>query len=202
PPNRKLLVFAALSTGTPSSVLLVRPLSGTTAQPLTGTEDGHLSFWSPDSRSICFFARGKLMRIDASGGPAQTLGTVTGGRGGSWSPNGTIIFAPTPSSNILKVSDSGGIATAATEVDFAAGETSHRYPSFLPDGRLFLYTVQKRVSLRDEGNAICVASIDDKKFKKNVLLAAQSNAVYSSGYLLYWRDGSLVPQQFDLMSLT
>ena len=41
-------------------------------------------FWSPDGRSIGYFADGKLKKIEASGGLPQTLADAPYGRGGTW----------------------------------------------------------------------------------------------------------------------
>jgi Tol biopolymer transport system component len=46
------------------------------AQPLAGTEDAQFPFWSPDSSAIAFVARGKLKRVDLSGGPPISLQTL------------------------------------------------------------------------------------------------------------------------------
>ena len=53
--------------------LFVRRLEDTSFVPLPGTEGARGPFWSPDSRSIAFFAGGKLKRIGADGGPITIL---------------------------------------------------------------------------------------------------------------------------------
>ena len=73
-PDGRRLAFIAFSEG--QSLLWVRSLNSLSTQALPGTEgsQGYFrSFWSPDSRFIGFFAGGKLKKIDASGGPPQTL---------------------------------------------------------------------------------------------------------------------------------
>src|SRR6185503_8459919 len=90
-PNGEQMVFAALDNSV--SRLWLRSLSSTTAQPLAGTEGGSLPFWSPDGRSIAFFAGGTLKRLDLGGGP-QTLAPATNGGGGTWNADGVIVFAP------------------------------------------------------------------------------------------------------------
>jgi len=75
-------------------LLYVRPLNSVVAQPLAGTEDANDPFWSPDSREIGFFAARKLKKIDAGGGPPQTLCDAAQGRGGAWSKNGSSFLRP------------------------------------------------------------------------------------------------------------
>src|SRR5262249_53414810 len=95
-PDGRHVAFAA--AGIDGKVLLWdRSLDSLTAQALPGTENASSPFWSPDSRSIGFFASGKLKRIDASGGPPVTLCDAADNRGGAWGRDGTILFAPSAS---------------------------------------------------------------------------------------------------------
>ena len=75
-PDGRSLVFVASGDGPPR--LWLRPLDQTEARPLAGTEGATSPFWSPDSRSIGFFAAGKLLRLDVAGGAPQVLATATG----------------------------------------------------------------------------------------------------------------------------
>ena len=92
-PDGRWIVFAATSDEGKSQLWL-RPLNSLTAQPLAGSENGTYPFWSPDNESIGFFAAGKLKRLSVSGGPATALADASQGRGGTWSPDGVIVFAP------------------------------------------------------------------------------------------------------------
>jgi len=150
--------------------------SGGTAQPLAGTEEGFHPFWSPDSRMIGFFSDGKLKKIDASGGPAQALCDAGSGRGGTWSRDGVIIFAPSPNGPLFRVSDAGGNVTQITIVDSAHGESDHRWPLFLPDGKHFLYLAE---GTSDDGNTIYAGSREGKQ-KTKVLVASLCLATSSS----------------------
>src|ERR1700680_3817772 len=113
-PDGRRIVFGARTAGG-KSPLWTRSLDVPTAQPLAGTEGAIFPFWSPDSRFIAFFADGKLKTIDASGGPALALAEVALGRGGSWSPEGVIVFsAGTDNGHLLRVSSAGGAGTAGS----------------------------------------------------------------------------------------
>ena len=137
-PDGRQIVFVASGDG--ASRLWVRPLDTTAAQPLAGTEGATYPFWSPDSRSIGFFADGQLKRRDLSGGAPQRLAPVAGARGGTWSADGVILFAPSNVGPLSRVPAGGGDVVPMTTL--GAGQASHRFPQFVPGGRQFLFYVQ------------------------------------------------------------
>jgi serine/threonine protein kinase len=175
------------------SLLYVRSLAFLTAQSLAGTEDGMLPFWSPDSREIGFFAGGKLKKISASGGPPQNLCDATNGRGGAWNREGTILFAPSASTPLWRVSASGGTPEPASKFDVSQGENSHRYASFLPDGKHFLFWA--RSSHGAQAHQLYVGELGSLQAKP--LMKSPSMAVYASGHLLFMRDQTLMAQPFN-----
>ena len=199
PDGRRIVYVAQPASG--SRMLYVRSLSAVSAQPLAGTEDAMYPFWSPDNRMIGFFAGGKLKKMDASGGPVQTIADAPIGRGGTWSQREVIVFAPSSSGPLFKVSEDGGTVSPVTRIDASRGDSTHRMPSFLPDGRHFIYLAQRAAVALDQGGTLAVGSVEGDMTK--ALTNASSNAVYSSsGHLVYWRDRSLVAQKFDAKSLT
>jgi Tol biopolymer transport system component len=182
--------------------LWIRPLDSYASSPLAGTEDGILPFWSPDGRFIGFFADKKLKRIEASGGGAVALYDVDG-LGGAWAPNGDILFTE-PSGPVYRLPAAGGKAVAITKLDSSRGETAHRYPFLLPDGKHFLYLAMKLAGARsDPANRIWVGSVDGGAAKP--LIATNFNAQYADGYLLFIRGGdfggTLLAQPFDPVRL-
>jgi eukaryotic-like serine/threonine-protein kinase len=192
-PDGRQLVFAAAISGQSWSLWL-RPLDSLAAHPLAGTEDAVQPFWSPDSRSIGFFAHGKLQRVDAAGGPAQPLADAPFPFGGTWSPSGVIVFASRLGA-LSRVPAGGGEAPPATHPK--AG-IEHRFPSFLPDGRHFLFQC---FSVRAEQSEVYVGSLDSQDIKP--LFRASSPALYSApGYLLFLRESTLMAQPFDLGRLS
>ena len=196
-PDGRRVAFVATSSG--ANMLWVRPLSGVSAQPLAGTDGALYPFWSPDSRFLGFFANGKLKKIEASGGPPQTLADATSGRGGAWNRDGVILFAPASRDSIHRVSSAGGEASPVTKLDVAASEFSHRWPVFLPDGRRFLYLAQTNMG-GYEKNGIFTASLDGGERK--LLFNANSNVVYAPpGHLLFYRERTLLARPFDPKSL-
>jgi len=176
-----------------ASVLWVRPLDSLTAQALAGTEDALDPLWSPDSHSLAFFAQGKLKRVDASGGPTQTICDAPVGRGGSWNQEGTILFKLAGSPTLLRVQAQGGTPVAASELDASQQEDSHNWPWFLPDGKHYIFLVH---SSTPEHTGIALGSLDSKQHR--FLFGNDSNAVYASGYLVFVSGGYLLAQKFDL----
>ena len=191
-PDGSRLVFSAIAPGQPA-VLWIRELSTDAARPLFGTDNAVYPFWSPDSRSIGFFADGKLKRTDAAGGPVLALCEAENGKGGTWSRDGTILFAPTAGSGIYRVPSAGGASTPVTTLDTLSGARSHRFPRFLPDGKRFLYLVRQAIA--DSGASVIVASLDGRESR--LLMRAESNVLYASGHLLFAQKGVLMARGFD-----
>ncbi len=123
--------------------LWVRPLASNAAEPLAGTEDASDPFWSPDGQQLAFFAGGRLKRIGATGGTVATVTDVTTGAGGAWNRDNVILFAQLDGP-LMQVPSAGGRAEPVTTFDRALEETHHLYPTFLPDGRRFIYYVNSR----------------------------------------------------------
>jgi Tol biopolymer transport system component len=198
-PDGRRIVFTAF--GQEGRVMLwVRSLDGLAAQPLAGTESAFYPFWSPDSRTIAFFANNKLKKIDVGGGSPVTLCDTPRGSalaaGGTWNRDGVILFAQA-TVPIYRVSDLGGTATPATTLDEKAGETQHWAPFFLPDGKHFLYFAAGSVNGGpDDPNGVYVASLDSSERKR--LFPGGSNAKYAAGYLIFPRERVLVAQPFDV----
>jgi serine/threonine protein kinase/Tol biopolymer transport system component len=178
-------------------MLYVRALNSTAARALAGTEEALYPFWSPDSHEIGFFAGGKLRRIDAEGGPPQTVCDALNGRGGAWSKDGVIVFTPTTSAPLVRVSASGGTPEPASKLDHGRGENSHRWPFFLPDGKHFLYWA--RTSQGMQGNTLNVGELGSAQTKE--LMKSETMAEYASGHLLFMRDQTLMARPFNPRSL-
>jgi Tol biopolymer transport system component len=190
-PDGQNLAFAA-SDSSGAVLLWVRRIGDLTARPLPGTEDAAYPFWSSDSRYVGYFSNERLRKIDAAGGPPVTICEAENGKGGSWSEDGQILFAPAHNTPIHLVSAAGGDPRPVTEL--SEGIVGHRFPVWLPDGR-FLYLA--RATSGAESDRIVVGSMDAVTTGREVLAAA-SNVAVASGRLLFVREGILMAQPFDV----
>ncbi len=189
-PDGAKLVFVA--TDQDKSRLWLRALDAPTARSLAGTDSASYPFWSPDSRSVGFFADGKLKRIDIDAGSVQTLAVATAGRGGAWTADGMILFAP-QAGPIFRIAATGGERAQLTQVD--AERSNHRFPQLLPDGRHFLYYTTNTPRAR----GVYVGQVDGSPGRR--LLDADAAAAYASGQLLFVRQRTLFAQPLDPVRL-
>ncbi len=193
-PDGRTLAFVVASEG--KRLLYVRPLHQLEAQAIPGTEDAQFPFWSPDSRYIGFFTNTKLKKIEATGGPTQTLCDATSGYGGTWNSEGVILIG-LDTKGINRVPAAGGTPVRILPPDESRKELAQAWPVFLPDGNHFLY---QSWNGRSDASAIFVAALDGSDRK--LLLNADSNALYASpGYVLFARGTTLTAQSFDVRKL-
>jgi eukaryotic-like serine/threonine-protein kinase len=195
-PDGRLLALVAYSDQANKYVIWVHEVGGRGAIAVPGTEDASHPFWSPDSRSIGFFAQGKLKTVDAySGRSPQVLSDAPNGRGGAWNRDNVILFAPEVFSGLYRISSAGGTPIQVTTPDASRFESSHRWPFFLPDGKHFLY-LGANFSGQFDKNVILLGSLDSSE--KRTIVSSDANPAYAEpGYLLYRRDNALVAQRFD-----
>jgi Tol biopolymer transport system component len=195
-PDGRSIVAAVLIDGQPS--LWLRELDALSGRMLPGTKGASYPFWSPNSRWVAFFADNKLKKIDVTGGPALTLCDAAAPRVGAWNQDDVILYTVQPTGSLFSVPAAGGTPVVLSEHD--SGE-NYRAPWFLPDGRHYLYTLRKLMVF--EQTRIYVDSIDAKRgvSTRKEVQAANSNAVYASGYMLFVREGTLMAQPFDTSKL-
>jgi Tol biopolymer transport system component/tRNA A-37 threonylcarbamoyl transferase component Bud32 len=188
-PDGLRIAFAAKSDG--PSRLWVRALDASEAQPIPGTERASSPFWSPDGRSLGFFADARLKRMDLADGSVRTLAITPAPLGGAWGRDDTILLSTNPGNPIYRIAAGGGPLVAVTR--FASSQQGlQSSPWFLPDGRHFLFFVAGQ----REARGVYLGQLG--ALESTRLLDAEAPAVYTStGHLLFVREGKLLAQAFD-----
>ncbi len=201
-PDGRRVAFGAREGAGPTRIW-IQDLDTARAAPLPGTEEGYRPFWSPDGKTIGFFTWSHLATTPAAGGAISLLARARDARGGTWSPNGTIVFAPHPYGPLLAIPDRGGDAREVTASASRTADWTHRFPRFLPDGKHFLYlerSAQVGARRRSEVRVGTLGSPASPGTSVKLIEAA-TNATYARGHLLFVRDGALVAQPFDTAAL-
>ena len=193
-PDGMKVVFVAISEG--RSQLRLRSLESGAERSLAGTDGALFPFWSPNNRSVGFFADGALKRTDIDGGLPRTLAEAPAGRGGTWNSQDIILFTPNAGGPIFKVSASGDSpATALTAIE--AG--SHRHPRFLPDGHHFLYFVPGSAATR----GVYVGDLNGSSPPKRLSVTADAAVEFvAPNHLLFVMQSAVFAQKFDPNTLT
>ena len=186
-PDGTRVIFVAFDKAAVSR-LYVRELGSGAVRPVPATEGATYPFWSPDSRSIAFFADGKLKRMNPDGTQSAVLAGDVDGRGGTWGADGTIVFSGSSTSGLSRIRATGGQPEAVTEL--TGDQSSLRFPWFLPDGKHFLYGA---MGGRDRG--IHIASLDGQVRRK--LIDNYESAIFSGESIVFLREGALFAQHLD-----
>jgi Tol biopolymer transport system component len=191
-PDAQWIAYSARDGGT--TALFVRPINSIAPQKMPGTEGAGRLFWSPNSKSIAFFAGGQLKRVEAAGGAPQNICETADMLGGAWNTADIIVFGS--SKGLQRVLAAGSVPAPITPGAGADKGANPREPYFLPDGRHYLYLAGS-----DKTAAIYAGALDSTESQR--LVAADSNAVYAEpGYLLYHQDGTLYAHPFSSKKLS
>jgi eukaryotic-like serine/threonine-protein kinase len=205
-PDGSYLTFSAVGPDG-QRMLWLRPMDALHNNPIAGTEGASSPFWSPDGTHIGFFANRLLKKVALDGSAPETIclaDDVAGG--GSWSSDGTILFAPSLFGGIFRVSATAGATRhQVIKPDSARSETAFRWPRFLPDEKHFLFYA---LSDSPKAEGVYVGTLGEAGYRR--LMGSDTNAVYSppppgssekTGYLLFMHDRNLLGQAFDLSKL-
>ena len=195
PDGRRLAFIATDRAGL--TWLYVRALDSENATPLPGTEGASLPFWAPDSRRLGFFAHGQLKTTAIDAQTPNAIAAAPVPRGGTWNQDDVILFSPIPSLPLRWVPAAGGQVTDVQRPPGATpGIDTRWFPSFLPDGRKYLFLGRPSP---DALFSIMVGSLDSASMKP--LVQSRAPGIYTPpGYLLYRREGALVAQPFDAVT--
>jgi eukaryotic-like serine/threonine-protein kinase len=189
-PDGKILAFTQ-SDSSGIQRLWIRSLDSPDARVIPGTDQALNPFWASDSRHVGFFAGPTLKQVDIDGGIPQTVTNTspTLSVGATWNERGVILFSRA-GAGIMRVAAAGGVPEPVTTLKPA--ELAHAWPSFLPDGRHFVYL---RVQDTSRGELVWR---DLDSGEERIVRPMSSKALYSStGHLIFRNDGPVVAQRFD-----
>jgi Tol biopolymer transport system component len=197
-PDGRYLAFAGQDENG-KTWLFTRALNASRSVSLAGTENASAPMWSPDSQRVAFFAAGRLKEVRPEGGPVEAIADLPGFQEGTWGAGGDIVFRPANREPLYVLRRSGGTPAQITRLDAGLTENSHRSPQFLPDGRRFLYLAR---CANRQNNTLYMGSIASPERRRvapmdsNVLFLAGAHG--ATGTLLYYKDGALIAQPFDI----
>jgi eukaryotic-like serine/threonine-protein kinase len=195
-PDGRTIAFLGTDAEGRTSIWL-RPLSALEPHQVPGTEGAWRPFWSPDSRHLAFFVGKQLKKVPISGGPPQLISDTVSGNDGTWGVGDVILFDGGVTDPIRRVSAAGGVPTDAAAPDKAQGETGAGWPTFLPDGKHFLFLAdlvqgQSRLKVGTLGSS-----------ETQTLGSVNGRVEFSrSGHILYVSQGTLLARPFSTRTLT
>ena len=193
-PDGRFIAFVG-SDASGRAGLFVRSMSDASARLLPGTTDATFPFWSPDSRSVAFFADAKLKKASLAGTDVDVICDAPDGRGGTWNRKDVIVFAPNVAGTLHRVDAHGGASQPLTRLE-RGRESAHKMPSFLPDDDHYLYIADTD----DKSGTVYVASLSSGK--KQQLMTSDRAPVYAEpGYLVYSIGERIVARKFDARNL-
>ena len=191
-PDGRWIAYVAFKQGRPS-MLWRQSLTTGEAIPIEGTEDGNMPFWSPDGREIGFRSRGGIHRVAVTGGRVTTISSERGA--GTWAPPDVVLASV--GNAIQQLTATGGVATTIWRP--ASPEERYGFPSFLPDGRHYLFSYTAGESSAASGYYVGTLGSSEK-----ILVHAEpqpTGAQFANGHVLFPRDDSLFAVPFDVNRL-
>jgi serine/threonine-protein kinase len=199
-PDGSTLVYVAATDG---SQLYVRSFDAFEPRPLEGTQGAWAPFFSPDGKSIAFFADGMLKRIPTIGGPTTKICEMPentgGGSGGTWGPGDVIVFAvsATARAGLFRVSAGGGVPDLVVKPD-PKDEGGLRDPAFIPGTLAIVFATDRPKA--GVAPSILVRSLDSGQ-QRTLVPDASRPMVTTSGHLLYFADAAVHARPFSVAKL-
>ncbi len=188
----------AFCTDGDDRTMFVRDLSDPVPREIAGTTEAYHQFFSPEGDWIGFFTRTELKKVSIRGGAPLVLAPVALNRGGTWTDDGQIIYAPNPNSGLMAIPAAGGEAHAVTQLDSTSGETSHRWPHVIPGRGAVLFTVFNNSPGLVQGR---LEVLDLKTGTRKLLHHGGTDPRYVPGYILYVYEQTLFALPFDVQKL-
>jgi eukaryotic-like serine/threonine-protein kinase len=139
-----------------------------------------------------------MKKIPVSGGAPLAICDAGTSAGASWGADGTIVFAPSTTSGLWRVSAAGGEPKMLTSPDHTKGEYSHRHPQILPGGKGVLFTALGGFGW-DESQ-VEVLRFDTGE--RSILVRGGNTGYFvAPGFLVYYRAGDLFAVPFNLAEM-
>ncbi|HLN57240.1 MAG TPA: protein kinase [Thermoanaerobaculia bacterium] len=195
-PDGGRLVFRAVKGRI--NQLYLRDLGRADAVPIPGTEGAFDPFFSPDGEWLAFFVGNELKKVALSGGMPTALSDAPPvSMGGTWGPDGSIIFAPRPNAALARLPAGAKAFKQLTKLDANRGEHGHVWPQLLPDGENVLLVVRAGRDFDDiAASNVAVHSL--KTGQHRVLVEGSAWARYvGPGYLLFTKGTTVFAATCD-----
>ncbi len=191
PDGTKLVLLVRGKDGV--TEMRVRSLDSFDARPISGTRGASHPFWSPDGREIGFFAAGQLLRVALDGTAPQRICPAPREAGGTWGRDDVILFGSGTGPIHRTTTTGGGTPVAVTKLEEGV-EQAHVWPSFLPDGRRFVFLADGGT---DEAHRITVGHLDGTPPKVLVKGIRSAPLIDPAGALLLVKRFQLLTYAFD-----
>ena len=196
PDGRHVAMTATEAGG--QQTLWVRRLDGVAFRKVEKVTDfiDARPFWSSDSRWLLFAHGNQLWRADVNGGSPQVICALPrlDDFGGTTVNADGVVLVGYANGPIHRVPLSGGTPEPASALDAGRGEFGQVLPSFLPDGRHYLFVS------RSARSTVMVGTLGSSQ--RVELLADVGYAAYvPPGLIVFWRDSRMMAQRFDAARL-
>jgi serine/threonine-protein kinase len=192
------LVYGVQIDGKPQ--LFLRRLDQLEARAVADTDEFPTPFFSPDGNWVGFRSGGALRKVAVGGGASVVLAAENGAAGASWGADGSVVFSPGNRTPLFRVPATGGDAQVLTRFDETRGESSHRFPEFLPSGKAILFTAGPPAT-GPWHEAEIVAQVLGTGERRTLIEGAAQAHYLPPGYLVYSRSGTLYSVAFDEKAL-
>jgi hypothetical protein len=158
---------------------------------IPGTEEADQPFFSPDGRSVAFFAKRQLFRVRLDGGAPVAIASAANPRGGTWGDDDSIVFVPDPSTGLLRLAAGAAQPQSLIRPDGVAN-FGFVHPRFLPGSRELLFSIW--------GTELGAARLNLATLERSTIVGGYwSNAVYAaSGHIVI---GGRLNQEGEILAV-
>jgi eukaryotic-like serine/threonine-protein kinase len=198
-PDGRRLAFVGVSPNG-SRAIYLRQLDGFDTVKVAGTEGAAGALFSPAGDWIAFTDGVRLKKVPVGGGVPVDICDAPAMRGSVWLADDTIVFSPTPTGGLMRVSAAGGKPTVLTKLDPAQHEKTHRMLIALPGGKSVVFVIgSNEIGTYDDGRIVALTL---ETGKVTELAKGYAPAYSPTGHLLFVRNQMLFAVPLDPVTLT